>query len=141
MKTTVTVSVNFSGAHRLVGVNSVCGNLHGYFYCAEFTFIADKLNKTGMIIEFESAKQKLKKWLDENWDHTVILHKSDKKLGEAIAKITGQKIFYLDVNPTTENKAEYLIKTVCPKLFKTSGAKCVKVHLQETPENSVSIEH
>jgi 6-pyruvoyltetrahydropterin/6-carboxytetrahydropterin synthase len=94
----------------------------------------------GMVIEFDSARAKIADWFAQNWDHNIILHESDKELGEGIAKITGQKIFYLPFNPTAENLGEYLIREVCPALFKDSGAVCTKIHMQETPEYSATVE-
>lgn len=137
-KTTCTVSVNFTGAHRLTGLDIPCQALHGHFYRVDFTFESASLND-GMVIEFDSAKFKVQKWFADNWDHNIILHKSDSELGEAITKITKQKIFYLDFNPTAENLGQYLISTVCPQLFKDSGAICTKIHMQETPEYSATI--
>jgi 6-pyruvoyltetrahydropterin/6-carboxytetrahydropterin synthase len=115
-----------------------CNALHGHFYRVDFTFEAKKLND-GIVIEFESTERIIRKWFAENWDHNIILHKSDKKLGEAISKITKQKIFYLDFNPTAENLGQYLMQEVCPKLFKKSGAVCTKIHMQETPNYSATI--
>jgi len=139
MKTTCTVTVPFTGAHRLVGLDIPCQALHGHFYSVSFTFEAKKLDQ-GMVIEFDSAKQKITEWFAQNWDHNIILHESDKELGEGISAITKQKIFYLPFNPTAENLGSYLINEVCPKLYANSGAKCVKVHLQETPEYSSTVE-
>lgn len=139
MKTTCTVSVPFTGAHRLVGLDIPCQALHGHFYRVDFTFTAEKLDQ-GMVVEFDSARQKITDWFAQNWDHNIILHESDKELGEGIAKITKQKIYYLPFNPTAENLGEYLIKEVCPALFKNSGAVCTKIHMQETPEYSATVE-
>ena len=138
MKTTCTVRVPFTGAHRLFGLDMPCNALHGHFYLVDFTFEAKKLDQ-GMVIEFESTERTIRQWFAENWDHNIILHKSDKKLGEAISKITKQKIFYLDFNPTAENLGQYLIKEVCPKLFKKSGAICTKIHMQETQNYSATV--
>jgi len=139
MKTTCTVTVPFTGAHRLVGLDIPCQALHGHFYSVSFTFVAEKLQQ-GMVIEFDSAKQKISDWFAQNWDHNIILHESDRELGEGIAAITKQKIFYLPFNPTAENLGEYLINEVCPALFKNSGAVCTKIHMQETPEYSATVE-
>ena len=139
MKTTCSVSVSFTGAHRLVGTDIPCQALHGHFYRVDFTFESDKLNNDGMVIEFDSARQKIQQWFNENWDHNIILHKSDKELGEGISKITGQKIFYLDFNPTAENLGQYLMNVVCPMLYKGTGAVCTRIHMQETPEYSATI--
>jgi 6-pyruvoyltetrahydropterin/6-carboxytetrahydropterin synthase len=139
MKTTCTVTVPFTGAHRLVGIDIPCQALHGHFYAVSFTFTAKSLEQ-GMVIEFDSARQKIADWFAQNWDHNIILHESDKELGEGIAKITKQKIFYLPFNPTAENLGEYLINVVCPALFDGSGAVCTKIHMQETPEYSATVE-
>ncbi len=139
MKTTCTVSVSFTGAHRLVAVDIPCQALHGHFYRVDLTFESEKLDDGGMVIEFDSAKQKIQKWFADNWDHNIILHKSDKELGEAISRITGQKIFYLDFNPTAENLGQYLMNVVCPELYKGTGARVSRIHMQETPEYSATI--
>lgn len=130
MRTTCSVTVKFTGAHRLAGTGIPCEGLHGHFFEATFTFAASKL-EGGMIVEFEEAERRLKKWIDENWDHNIILSDADKELGEAIAKFTKQKIFYYKGLPTAENLAAYLINDVCPKLFADTNGKCVKVELQE----------
>ncbi len=130
MKTTVTVKVKFTAAHRLAGKDIPCEALHGHYYEVSFTFAADKL-EGGMIVEFEDAEARLQNWFAANWDHNVILSDSDKELGEAIAKITGQKIFYYEGCPTAENLAAYLLNQVAPKLFADTNGKCVRVKLDE----------
>ena len=138
MKTTCTVTVDFTGAHRLVGVDIPCQALHGHYYNVSFTFESDGL-EDGMVIEFDSAKKKIRDWFDENWDHNIILHESDKELGEAISKITEQKIFYVSFNPTAENLGNYLLNEICPELFEGTGARCTRIHMQETPEYSATV--
>lgn len=139
MKTTCTVTIPFTGAHRLLSVDIPCQALHGHFYQVDFTFESNEL-VDGMVIEFDSARKKIIDWFAENWDHNIILHESDKELGEGISKITKQKIFYLPFNPTAENLGQYLMNEVCPKLFAGDPAKCVRIHMQETPEYSATIE-
>jgi 6-pyruvoyl-tetrahydropterin synthase len=130
MKTTVTVTAKFTAAHRLAGKNIPCEALHGHYYELDFTFASKKLNG-GMVVEFEEAERRVQKWVDENWNHTAILAADDKELGEAISKITKQKIFYYKGIPTSENLAAYLLKEVAPKLFKGTNAKCVRVDWKE----------
>lgn len=138
-KVTCNVTVDFTGAHRLVGIDIPCQALHGHYYRVDFVFEADQLNDDGMVIEFDFTKQKLREWFDANWDHNIILHESDRELGESISKITEQKIFYVPFNPTAENLGVYLLNDICPELFSGTGAKCVKIHMQETPEYSATI--
>lgn len=138
-KTSCTVILDFTGAHRLLGHDIPCQALHGHFYSVSFTFETENMSD-GMVIEFDYTKNKIRKWFDENWDHNIILHEDDKELGEAISAITKQKIFYVPFNPTAENLGSYLLHKVCPKLFADVDAKCTKIHMKETSEYSATIE-
>ncbi len=131
-----TVKIEFASAKRLMGYEGKCGFLHGYRHAVEASFTAAK-GKNGIAVDFYEIKNCLQKWLDENWDHNVLLNRADKKLGAAIEKITGQKIFYFAGNPTAENMAEYLFKEICPKLIK--GAKCVKLRVYDNPDVWVEV--
>lgn len=133
--------IEFDAAHRVIGHENKCKYLHGHRYVLEARFKTEQLDHLGRVIDFGQIKQILGDWIDENWDHTAILSKEDQPLGEAIATITGQKIFYLNSNPTAENMALYLLQHICPKLFpkETSGCECQEITLHETPNCSVSV--
>lgn len=130
---TCTRRLEFDAAHRVVGHEGKCKDLHGHRYALEVTFAARRLDRLGRVVDFSLIKEKLGAWIDANWDHTTILFGKDKALGKAIVGITGQKIFYLPANPTAENMADYILKEVCPKLFKGMGLRCTRVRLYETP--------
>ncbi len=140
-KTTISCTrrLEFDAAHRVMEHESKCKNLHGHRYVLEATFSADNLDTVGRIIDFGIIKEKLGKWLDDNWDHTTILFSKDKNLGDSIAAHTGQKIFYLPTNPTAENMAEYIFAEICPKLFKASGISCIGITIYETPNCKAAI--
>ncbi len=134
MKITCTRSLAFDAGHRVMLHESKCKYLHGHRYTVEATFGAEQgLDNIGRVVDFGAVKHKLGTWLDENWDHTVILWDKDKTLGEQIAGSTGQKIYYLPFNPTAENLAAYLLSNTCPKLFGGSDLKCVHIRIYETP--------
>ena len=130
---TCTRRIEFDAAHRVMEHESKCKHLHGHRYAVEATFAATALDKQGRVIDFGVICDVLGGWIDEHWDHTTILNEKDNALGEAIAVKTGQIIFYLPANPTAENMAEYLFKTVCPQLFKDKSAQCIAIKLYETP--------
>ncbi len=132
-ETTCTRRIEFDAAHRVMLHESKCKHLHGHRYALEATFIAPKLDKLGRVVDFGVIKEKLGGWVMEHWDHATILFEKDKALGTSIAAHTKQKIFYLPANPTAENMAEYMVKKICPKLFKGMNIKCVRVRLYETP--------
>ena len=125
--------IEFDAAHRVCQHESKCKYLHGHRYVIEASFTAKELDTLGRIVDFGVIKKKLGSWIDEHWDHTTILYHKDTELGEAIAAITKQKIFYLPSNPTAENMAHYLHHTVCPTLFAESQITCIALRLYETP--------
>ena len=138
MTITATRKLEFDAAHRVMLHESKCKNLHGHRYVVEVTAQAPELDSLGRVVDFGELKQKLGSWIDENWDHQTILFKKDKPLGDAIAAQTGQPIFYLASNPTAENMANYLLKEICPTLFK-GPLKIVKITLRETPNCWVEV--
>jgi len=137
---TCTRRIEFDSAHRVMGHEGKCKNLHGHRYCLEATFVAKNLDTLGRVVDFGVIKEELGGWIDEHWDHTTILFDKDKSLGKAISDVTGQKIFYLPTNPTAENMAEYIYQHVCPKLFAKLPIECVRIRLNETPNCYAEIE-
>lgn len=130
---TCTRILEFDAGHRLVNHEGKCRHVHGHRYRVEATFEAASLDAVGRVVDFSVIKKKLGNWLDNNWDHTMLLHEQDKELGAGIEKATGQKVFYLPVNPTAEHMADYLFKKVCPELFGGGALRCVRLRLYETP--------
>lgn len=130
---TCTRRIEFDAAHRVMNHGSKCKMLHGHRYAVEATFAAKKLDQLGMVIDFGIIKEILGNWIDSNWDHNVILNSQDKKLGDEIANITQQKIYYMNCNPTAEEMANYLLTKICPKLFSEYHIDCLEVKVFETP--------
>ncbi len=133
MNTTCTRRIEFDAAHRVMEHESKCRHLHGHRYGVEATFAAGDLDRLGRVIDFGTIRDTLGGWIDTHWDHATILNEKDRALGDAIAAKTGQTIFYLPGNPTAEHMAQYLLSEVCPKLFGSSGARCTRIRLYETP--------
>ena len=117
--------------------------VHGHRYAVDFTFTSTVLNDMGMVIDFQEIKSRFKTWIDINWDHNIILHKDDKRLGDAISDYTGQKVFYLEFNPTSENIAYYLFNVVLKAVFANQPEfieLCQKITVHETPTSHSSYE-
>jgi 6-pyruvoyltetrahydropterin/6-carboxytetrahydropterin synthase len=129
---TCTRKIEFDAAHRVMNHQSKCKMLHGHRYVVEATF-AKELDALGMVIDFGIVKEVLGGWIIKNWDHNTILNIEDQDLGNEIAKITKQNIYYLDSNPTAENMAEYLRTKICTKLFLQHNIVCQKIKIFETP--------
>ena len=131
--------IEFDAAHRVVGHKNKCKYLHGHRYILEITATASKLDEIGMVADFALLKTIMKEWIDNNFDHNVILNISDKNLGEYIAKCTGQSVYYLDSNPTAENIALHLLEDVIPLLFAQSLFQILRIKLYETPNCYVEV--
>jgi 6-pyruvoyltetrahydropterin/6-carboxytetrahydropterin synthase len=136
-------TIEFDAAHRIIGHTGGCQMVHGHRYAVELTFSSTSLDEIGMVIDFKEIKTRFKTWIDTNWDHNMILNRADKELGDMIAKYTGQKVFYLDCNPTSENIASYLFNVVLHEVF--SDARhyiqlCRRITISESPTSWASCE-
>ncbi len=136
---TCTRRIEFDSAHRILNHESKCKFLHGHRYALEASFVANKLDNLGRVIDFGLIRDLLGSWVDEHLDHNTILCRKDENLGEKITAETGQKIYYLEENPTAENIAQHILEEICPKLFAEKNVKCVAIKLYETPNCSVDV--
>jgi 6-pyruvoyltetrahydropterin/6-carboxytetrahydropterin synthase len=67
----ITILSHFSGAHRLRYLHGKCEELHGHNWKIEVSVVSDRLNKEGLVIDFQILKQKVEKVL-EPLDHTYL---------------------------------------------------------------------
>ncbi len=67
----LTVTSNFSGAHRLRYLHGKCEQLHGHNWKIEVSVTSSRLNQEGIVIDFTILKQKLEKIL-KTLDHTYL---------------------------------------------------------------------
>ena len=131
--------IDFDAGHRVIGHKNKCQYLHGHRYTLEITATALELDELGMVADFGVLKKIMKTWIDTNFDHNIILHKNDHKLGEHISKCTGQSVYYIDSNPTAENIALHLWQDVIPLLFAKSSFQILRIRLYETPNCYVEV--
>lgn len=61
--------------------HSHCSLLHGYSLGVRFIFECEKLDAADWVFDFGEMKE-MKKWLDQMFDHTVIISEDDPKLEE-----------------------------------------------------------
>ncbi len=95
---TVKVRSHFSSAHNLKGYKGKCEELHGHNWRVEVAVCAEKLDATGMVVDFKLLKEKLGEVMTE-LDH--------KHLNELEA--------FKKMNPTSENIAYYVYQKLCRK--------------------------
>ncbi len=136
---TCTKRVEFDAGHRVRGHKHKCKYLHGHRYALEVTVSSETLDEMGMVVDFADLKDIIAGWVNENFDHNVILHEADRQLGDFIYRQTGQIVYYLNVNPTAENIALHLRNAILPKLFKGMNFYITKIKLYETPSSYVEV--
>jgi len=129
---TVTRILEFDAGHRVHNHESKCAVPHGHRYRVEVTAQAAYLDPIGRVIDFSVLKEKVGGWIDENWDHNFILFEEDSSWVSALNN--GRKCPWVaPFNPTAENMAAYLLRTVCPGVLAGCGVTVTKVVVHETP--------
>ena len=93
--------------HRVYGHLGKCQNLHGHSYIIHFHCTATKLNELGMVIDFSIIKNTLCQWLDDNYDHRMLIWQEDP-IAHSL-KAIDTTVTLVPYNPTAENIANYLL--------------------------------
>lgn len=128
---------DISMGHRVVGHENKCRHLHGHNYRIHFTCSADRLDAVGRVIDFSVVKDLLCAWLEEMWDHKMMLWQEDPLLSE-IQRVAPNDVVVVPFNPTAEQIAEYLVEVVGPKQLEGTGVRLVAVRIDETRKCSAT---
>jgi 6-pyruvoyltetrahydropterin/6-carboxytetrahydropterin synthase len=115
----VYVESHFSAAHCLVGYPGDCARLHGHNWNVRVFVTCDRLDETGMGVDFRDLKRALGEVLAD-FDHTT--------LNDLPA--------FKDANPTSENIARFLYREIRGKIDR-AGSRVSAVMVAETPEAGV----
>jgi len=110
----------FSAAHRLRHYDGKCENLHGHNWKVHVFLKAERLDESGMVIDFGVLKVKL-----------------DKILARLDHKELNQLKPFQKVNPTAENIARWIFQEMSKKI-KDERIQVSKVMVWET-ESSCAI--
>lgn len=150
MPHTITRRLEFDAAHRLINHEGKCKNLHGHRYAAEISFEAG-LDELGRVIDYAIIKELIGGWIDNHWDHNIILHQDDPLLCRQIMQtetgrqskyfvaVFGNKMPYImKVNPTAENLSADLFYTSRLLLNEHKQVTVTSVRLYETPSCSAT---
>lgn len=138
---------DISCGHRVVGHENKCRHLHGHNYRVHFECVAEQLDSIGRVLDFSVIKEKLCMWIEDNWDHKFLAWEEDPvmdRASDAMARefhVTGDigeedffngSLVFVPFNPTAENMAEYLVKTIGPQQLAGTGVTLYKVTIEET---------
>lgn len=131
MRTTITRRLEIDAGHRLLAHGGKCNAYHGHRYAFEVTVTAPTL-EDGMIVDMGVIKEKVGGWLDENWDHRMIIQDTDPMLTMiSNLGITRMQVYVLDRAPTAENLARALYAKATQLL--PHPLSVVSVRCWETP--------
>ena len=97
---------------------------------------APDVDERGMIVEYGAFKRRLREWIDEHWDHGLILGKDDALVSSL--SLCG-KVYVMPDWPTVENVAMHLVGVanwiVTNMAEKAKGLYVSRVQVQETAVN------
>jgi 6-pyruvoyltetrahydropterin/6-carboxytetrahydropterin synthase len=130
--------------HRVVGHEGKCKNLHGHNYRIHFTveslrgWAGDQLDSVGRVLDFSVIKSHLCDWLEQEWDHRMLLWENDPHLKSL--KAIDKSIVIVPFNPTAENIAQHLVTVIGPQRLADTGAMLTRVEIEETSKCSAIYE-
>lgn len=133
----VTKKFEFEASHRLnaLAEGHQCRNLHGHSYKVEITIGCDTLNQHGFVIDFSEINQ-IKKRIHDDWDHALIISKSDPGLSQLVA-LKGKYFIFPYGNPSAENMCHHVYNLTTEMLLKNHPTRLFKVSVKiyETSNN------
>lgn len=95
------IESQFSAAHQLRGYKGKCEELHGHNWRVQVTVSSDKVNETGMVIDFHELKA---------------------IAGEVIASLDHaflNEVFpFTEINPSSENIAKWIYESIKKRIRK-----------------------
>ncbi len=115
----VSKSVSFCYGHRLLNYTGKCQHLHGHNARAVITLESKVLDERGMVEDFSEVKRLVWSWLDEEIDHTLLLHRDDPVL--PVLQNAGERVMVTDENPTAEVIARMIYEFVAGKGYPVTG--------------------
>ncbi len=125
-------------AHRVYGHKGKCSNFHGHSYVFQIYCSSEKLDDLGMVVDFDIIRTTFCQWIDDNYDHRMILWDKDPIAQDVLA--IDPTTMLVPYNPTLENMAEYLLTQIAPQLLNKHGIVVDKIVIDESSKCSASCE-
>ena len=102
----VTITIHFSYGHRLLNYEGKCKHLHGHNGRVEIELSTATLDQREMVRDFGEVKHAVKQWIDETFDHKMLLRRDDP--AAPFLQKLGEPIHLVDTNPTAEAIAKLI---------------------------------
>jgi len=89
-------------------------------------------------MDFSQIKDLLCEWLEQHWDHKMLIWDNDPWLVPLTA--IDETVVAVPFNPTAENMAKHMIEVVGPSQLTGTGVTLVRCVVEETRKCRVSYE-
>jgi len=129
----ITQKVTFDAAHRLLGYDGNCNNLHGHTWSVDIEIDSDRrMDEVGMLLDYRIIKQYFKDY----YDHKTILNMDDPLID--ILKSNGVCVTIMKGNPTAENLA---IKILADFILLTNASEFdyINIRVHESADNYAEV--
>ncbi|MDY6915788.1 MAG: 6-carboxytetrahydropterin synthase QueD [Candidatus Cloacimonadota bacterium] len=113
------VTSHFSAAHKLVGYNGPCRNIHGHNWKVRVGILCKDSDKIGLTIDFGIVKKELTKIMDK-LDHTML----------------NELEYFAESNPTSENISKFIFKQIS-KAINNENCQVADVEVWESEKSSM----
>lgn len=155
-KESITRRFEFDYGHRVLNHNGKCKYLHGHRGVALVSLAAHQFNELSMIHDFGDIKKKIGEWIDNNWDHNLLLHKDDPllELRKDIHDTCTEDENFCKLISLVLNRAPYIMQNGNPtaemmarelffhayEIMRKDGIEVTRVVLYETPNSFATYE-
>lgn len=89
-------------------------------------------------MDFSVINSQLCNWVEENWDHKMILWQQDPDA--AALTLIDETVVTVPFNPTAENLAWYLVEVIGRRMLGPYGVILKRVDIEETRKCTASYE-
>ncbi|MEM5343643.1 6-carboxytetrahydropterin synthase [Paraburkholderia azotifigens] len=110
--------------------------MHGHNYRIHFICEALVLDGVGRVIDFSAIKTLLCNWLEDHWDHRMLLAADDPFY--AYLRDIDASVVKVPFNPTAENMARWLVTVLGPQVLQGTAVRLVEVRIEETRKCSAT---
>lgn len=114
----ISVRLSFAAAHRLIGYQGPCSNIHGHTWLVKACVFCDKLDNIGIAYDFKDLKALLKEYV-VRFDHRLI----------------NECPPFDQINPTSENLAKDIYHTIRDRL--PEHVKMKSIEIKESGNHSI----
>lgn len=119
--------------HRLSLHKGKCKNIHGHNIDVIVTVWSDRLNDNGMVMDFANLKKTVNDIVLNQFDHALLLNKTDEKLFRSLKDEFGiENLILLDFEPTAENLCKFLYDLIHDELPMNVHLRSIEIFENET---------